>query len=127
MMDNVALIAVAIVALAAVWGVSSPTGALAGMQCAQIISPEGVGVLYCESGKQAPVDTVFPVRGTSNSFEAGNEQVGLDWKERDGLTYYKTSRGYYTGTPDIEGGPGRLFSGEDYVNRRILQRSETFK
>jgi len=126
MRDTIALALVALVALAGMIS-ASPTGALVGLQCAQIISPEGVGVLYCTSGEQEAVDTVFPIRRVGQPFEPGNEQVGKDWKERDGLTYYKTTRGYFYGTPNLKGSPGRMFSGEDYVNRRILQRSETFK
>ena len=126
MRDLFALTLVALVALAGMFSVN-PTGALAGVQCAQIISSEGVGVLYCASGEQKSADLVFPVRRAEQLIESGNKQVGLDWKERDGLTYYKTTQGSYSGTLEIYGSPGPMFSGEDYVNRRKLQRSETFK
>ena len=121
------LLIVAIVALAAAWSVSTPTGALAGVNCVQVISSDGVGAMICDEDFEQRAQRIFPVRGAPESFEPGNEQRGLDWKEREGIHWGTKSSGSYDGLVEMRGGGTRMFSGEDYVQRRVLQRSETFK
>ena len=118
-----ALLAVAIVGLAAVGSLVSPTGAIVGLHCTQIMTPAGVGRLICtESGTKTSFSSGFARKEGEPNFVPSSEQMLAKFPTRDRLTAEDTSAPRYQEPSIISGGTQRMFSGEDYVNRRRLQR-----